>query len=356
MKLKKNTEFSQALITWYKLNKRDLPWRETSAPYAIWLSEIILQQTRVAQGIDYYYRLLEAFPDIHTLAAASEDQVMKLWQGLGYYSRACNMHATAKYISAEQNGVFPGTYTELLKLKGIGEYTAAAIASIAFGEAVPVVDGNVLRFFTRYTGLNKPVEEAAVKKNIRKELQGLMDRKQPALFNQAMMEIGALCCKPKNPQCGQCPLQKGCYAFMHNQQQILPVKKRKKEAQERYFHYLVMILLDKTFISRREGKDIWNSLYEFPLIETAIDTPEKELFATPEFAALLPSSRFNVTARASYRHVLTHQVIHARFYILQLSGSAVKMTGRTICIPLDELESYAFPRLISRFLASFRLE
>lgn len=356
MKKKNSTEFSQALISWYKRNKRDLPWRETSDPYAIWLSEIILQQTRVVQGIDYYQRILIRFPNVHALATASEDQVMKLWQGLGYYSRARNLHATAKYLSAELHGVFPGTYTELLKLKGIGEYTAAAIASIAFGEAVPVVDGNVLRVFTRYTGLNKPVEEAAVKKTIRKELQGLMDRKQPALFNQAMMELGALCCIPKNPQCDQCPLQKGCYAFMHNQQKILPLKKRKKDVKERYFHYLVMIHQGKTFISRRGEKDIWNSLYEFPLIETGTDTPEIKLFSTQEFAALLPTSRFKVTARASYRHVLTHQLIHARFYILQLAGSAEKTTGKTICIPLDELESYAFPRLISRFLATFRLE
>lgn len=308
------------------------------------------------QGIDYYHRILMRFPDIHTLAAASEDQVMKLWQGLGYYSRARNMHATAKYISAELHGVFPGTYSELLKLKGIGEYTAAAIASIAFGEAVPVVDGNVLRFFTRFTGLNKPVDDASVKKFIRNELLGLMDRKHPALFNQAMMELGALCCTPKNPQCGDCPLQKGCYAFIHNQQQILPVKKRKKDVKERFFHYLVLIHQGKTFISRREGKDIWNSLYEFPLIETASDTSEIELFASPEFAATLPSGSFRVTARASYRHVLSHQVIHARFYILQLAGPDIKMTGGNICIPLDALESYAFPRLISRFLAAFSLE
>ncbi len=356
MKLEKKTEFSQALIAWYKINKRDLPWRGTSAPYAIWLSEIILQQTRVTQGIDYYNRILSAFPDIRALAAASEDQVMKLWQGLGYYTRARNMHATAKYLSAERNGVFPGTYTELLKLKGIGEYTAAAIASIAFGEAVPVVDGNVLRVFTRYTGLNKPVENAAVKKNIRKELQGIMDRKKPALFNQAIMELGALCCTPKSPKCNQCPLQNGCYAFQHNQQQLLPVKKRKKEVKERYFHYLVMLHGGSTFISRREKTDIWKSLYEFPLIETRTDTPEKKLFATPEFAALLPLVRYRVTARASYRHVLTHQLIHARFYILQLEDPGMKLADRYICISRDELNSYAFPGLIAGFLSAFKLE
>lgn len=343
-------DFSSALLYWYARNKRELPWRETTDPYAIWLSEVILQQTRVAQGLTYYQRLLEAFPDVHRLAAAPEDALMKLWQGLGYYSRARHLHETAKQIASVHKGLFPGHYVELLKFKGIGEYTAAAIASISFGEPVPVIDGNVLRVYARYAGIREPVDELKTRKVIKTALHKLIDRKKPADFNQALMELGALVCTVRQPDCRNCPLLAGCYAYSHSMQELLPVKRKKKTAKARYFHYLAIFDGKYTYIRKRGGKDIWKSLYEFPLIETAERTEPSELMSSASFRALVGTSWSELHLSRPYKHQLTHQTLHCWFYLIRIKGKQEHPTKEFLRVPLIDLPAYAFPRLIEKYL------
>ncbi|HYH55367.1 MAG TPA: A/G-specific adenine glycosylase, partial [Anseongella sp.] len=310
---------------------------------------IILQQTRVDQGLPYYYRFASAFPSVTDLAAASEDQVMKLWQGLGYYSRARNMHATAKQVSAEPGAHFPTAYSSLIRLKGIGEYTAAAIASFAGNEARAVVDGNVYRVLSRYFGVDLPIDSSAGKKYFAGLAQELLDEADPGLHNQAMMEFGAVQCRPLRPGCGECPLNAGCAALKENKVGLLPVKSKKTLVRKRYLNYLVIRNQGKLWLNRRESGDIWQSLYDFPLVETSGPVEEAELLLLEGFKKILNKADFLViSVSETFRHILSHQVIYARFWELELQG--YHAPENYIAAHEGEMEAYAFPRLITGYL------
>lgn len=342
-----NQFFNSRLINWYHENKRELPWRETTDPYTIWISEIILQQTRVDQGYNYFLRFIERFPNIQALAEAHEDEVMKYWQGLGYYSRARNLHAAAKSI----NDTFPDTYEGVLALKGVGEYTAAAICSISYGMPYPVVDGNVYRVISRFMGIETPIDSGQGKKEINEWANRLIDRKQPALYNQAIMDFGALMCTPKSPACVECPLADRCVALANGLVTKLPVKKNKTKVTNRYFNYIYVHAGEYTYIHKRTGNDIWKNLFEFPLIETSQPLTEEEFIALPEFRNLIAEGESPVIKLSlrQVKHVLSHRVIYADFYEVTLpeithSFSAYKR------IKKDELDQYAISRLVQIFL------
>lgn len=347
--MKKN-DFSNILINWYNKNKRALPWRESHDPYRIWLSEILLQQTRVAQGLPYYYRFLEAFPDIKVLAKASEKEVLRLWQGLGYYSRARNLHFTAKAIVSDYNAEMPDSYQELLKLKGVGKYTAAAIASFAYGEKVAVVDGNVYRVLSRVFGLKEDISSPRGQKAFQLLADELLPGKDSPSHNQAIMEFGALHCTPKNPLCDGCPMAFMCYAFVKNEQSILPVKLKKTAKINRYFHYLVLKLGNKYLMKERIGKDIWQGLYEFPLVE------ENSLF---EIGKLL-KKQFDKEAKYAqikaesreYKHVLSHQNLHAKFWIVESTEIAERLVSKEgfRFYTVKAIHDLPKPVLINKFL------
>src|SRR5690554_5706333 len=265
--------FSQKLISWYSEHKRELPWRNTKDPYKIWLSEVILQQTRVAQGLPYYENFINTFPTVFDLAKADEQQVLKIWQGLGYYSRARNLHHTAQYISENLNGIFPDNYKDLLKLKGVGSYTAAAIASFSNDEAVAVLDGNVYRVLSRYFGIETDISSSKAKKEFQELANEVLDQKQPSLFNQAIMEFGALQCVPKNPNCEVCVLNDSCFALKEKKVDKLPVKLKKTKVTQRFLNYLVFLDENKnSIINKRTQNGIWKNLYEFPLLEVTEKT------------------------------------------------------------------------------------
>ena len=309
--------FSKSLIQWYLQHKRDLPWRKTPHPYPVWLSEIMLQQTRVAQGLPYFLRFIEAFPTVQDMAAAPEEQVLKLWQGLGYYSRARNLHATAKQVAYELGGNFPPNYASLLKLKGVGDYTAAAIASISYGEAVPVVDGNVYRVLARYFGIDTDISHSSAKKQFTQLAASLLPTDNASAFNQAMMEFGALQCVPKSPDCGICIFNSECVAFLTGRVNQLPVKLKKTKVTNRYFNYI--IIKDgagKTVVNRRSDKGIWYGLYEFPLLETEILTDETitlPLIANLTGLGFAPKN-IQLLHPDVIIHKLSHQKLHIRFW------------------------------------------
>ncbi|MDI9311704.1 MAG: A/G-specific adenine glycosylase [Limnohabitans sp.] len=312
--------FSKTLITWYLENKRDLPWRNTTNPYAIWLSEIMLQQTRVAQGLPYFLSFLETFPTIFDLANAEEEQVLKLWQGLGYYSRARNLHQTAKHIAFELNGIFPDNYKSLLQLKGVGDYTAAAIASFSYNEVVPVVDGNVYRVLSRYFGIETDIASSTAKKEFTNLASELIDKNQPALFNQAIMEFGALQCSPKKPDCDKCPLNHSCFALAKNRIDELPLKSKKTKIKDRHLHYLLYIdTANKTIVQKRTEKGIWHNLYEFPVIETTNKEPDEKIF---DQISKLNNSISTITNLKSedILHKLSHQHLHITFWKIILNA------------------------------------
>ena len=316
--------FSNILIQWYLQNKRDLPWRNYTNPYTIWLSEIMLQQTRVAQGLPYFIRFTNAFPTVFDLANADEEEVLKLWQGLGYYSRARNLHKTAKKIAFEFNGEFPKTYNDLLHLKGIGEYTAAAIASFAYNESVPVVDGNVYRVLSRYFDMETDISSAAAKKEFTQLAAELLPKGEANLFNQAIMEFGALQCVPKNPNCGICVFNDSCIGFQKKKIAQLPVKSKKTKVTKRYFNYLVFSdENNKTIISKRNQKGIWHNLYEFPLLETEkaeSDTTVLALIENQSFVknVVLEIQLFNPEAIV---HKLSHQHLTVKFWKVKVEGT-----------------------------------
>ena len=347
--------FTKAILEWYGINFRDLPWRKTREPYLIWISEVIMQQTRIGQGLGYYSRFIERFPAVADLARADEEDVLKIWQGLGYYSRARNLHATAKEISDNHKGIFPRSYEELIKLKGIGEYTAAAIASIAYNLPCPVVDGNVLRFFSRYFGIQIPIDTIPGKKKIHEKMVLLIDRKQPGLFNQAIMEFGALQCKPVNPDCARCPFKKKCIAFIEGNVGRLPVKSKSIKQKTRYFNYLVILGEERKeekfiYLKKREEKDVWKNLYDFPMIETPAVISEEELFSSREWRKIIGDNQFRLTYQSpQHKHILTHQVIFAKFYIIQLILSRTPRLPY-LPVPIGEIDKYPVPRLIEEFL------
>lgn len=342
--------FSKILIHWYSNNKRNLPWRQTKDPYYIWLSEIILQQTQVKQGLPYYEAFVAEFPSVFHLAKADESKVLKLWQGLGYYSRARNLHTTAKYIVSTLNGEFPNNYEDLIKLKGIGDYTASAIASICFNENTAVVDGNVYRVLSRYFGIDKPINSSKGSKEFKALAQELIDKKQSAEFNQAIMEFGAIQCKPKNPDCNICPFNKGCIAFNNNRIVELPVKIKSAKAKKKYFNFLVFISKDhKTILEKREGRGIWQNLYQFPLIETEKPISAKAVEVLIKEHSLLLSREFEVTLYNPevIVHKLSHQHLYTKFWIVNVDSF------QSDAIPFNEIRNYAVPILIGDFIESF---
>ena len=340
-------DFTNLLIEWYLQNKRDLPWRNTTNPYPIWLSEIILQQTRVAQGMPYFYAFLESFPTVKELAIADEQQVLKLWQGLGYYSRARNLHQTAQYIANELDGVFPNSYAGLIQLKGIGEYTAAAIASFAYNEPVPVVDGNVFRVVSRYFGIESDISAGKTKKEFTALAAELLSKEQPALFNQAIMEFGAMHCTPKNPDCENCIFNSSCVALQKGLVGQLPFKSKKIKIRKRYFNYIV--LQDKkgnTKIQQRTDKGIWHNLYEFPLFETT----QEEGFET--IAPLIKNDTdfgdsvvsIQEANPISLIHKLSHQHLYIKFWKVTINNTL------TDGVYPEQLRTFPFPIVIHNFI------
>jgi A/G-specific adenine glycosylase len=340
---------SAALIDWYHRNGRNLPWRNTRNPYHIWLSEIILQQTRVEQGRPYYEKFISTFPDIVALANSKEEKVLKLWQGLGYYSRARNLHKAAKLVASLHKGVFPSDYESIRALPGVGDYTAAAIASFAYNLSYPVVDGNVYRFLSRLFGIQTPIDSTAGKKEFLAVAQELIHDAPPHDFNQALMEFGALVCTPKNPECEPCIFRSSCVARKKKLTEQLPVKRKKQQVRDRYFHYIVLRDGNNIYLRQRTEKDIWQQLWEFPMVET-----KKRL--TPESLLKEAGHYFRTNAAVmsgniqTARHQLSHQTLHAAFYEFTLQKktsvpSDWKKVSRTI------LRNYAVPRLIDRYLS-----
>lgn len=330
---------------------RDLPWRHTADPYKIWISEIIMQQTRVAQGLDYYNRFIERFPDVGALATAGEDEVLKYWQGLGYYSRARNLHGAAKSIMQQHGGIFPRKYEDVLSLKGVGEYTAAAITSFAWGQPYPVVDGNVFRVLARLYGISTPIDTGKGKKEFTQLAGEIINPKQAGLHNQAIMEFGALQCTPQNPDCVRCPLHDICVAYHEKKVQYFPVKQNKVKTRNRFFHYFHLVKGGDTWLNRRTGKDIWEGLYEFPLIETGTNMDFVELQQTMAFRELFGDSssvKFTVGI-APVKHVLSHQVIFATFYKAEFIGD-IPALANYIRITSGEIDNYAVSRLVELYL------
>lgn len=315
-------QFSNSLIQWYLQNKRDLPWRNTTNPYAIWLSEIMLQQTRVAQGLPYFLKFTDAFPTVFDLAKADEETVLKLWQGLGYYSRARNLHQTAKYIAFELNGEFPKMYSELLKLKGIGEYTAAAIASFSYNETVPVVDGNVFRVLSRYFDVETDIASSGAKKEFAQLAAALIPKEKANIFNQAIMEFGALQCVPRNPDCTVCVFNDSCLALQKKKVVQLPVKSKKLKVTDKYFNYLVFSdENDKTIIGKRTQKGIWHNLYEFPLIETISPEADDTILALIQNQAFVENEIVLIESSEEIKHKLSHQHLHIKFWKVTVKGN-----------------------------------
>jgi A/G-specific adenine glycosylase len=341
---------SNILISWYHQYKRDLPWRNTTDPYFIWLSEIILQQTRVEQGRPYYEHFISKYPDVGTLANASSDEIMRSWQGLGYYSRARNLHFAAKQVLAEYNGSFPRNYKELIKLKGVGEYTAAAIASFAFKEATPVLDGNVFRFLARHFGLYTPINSPKAKKEFISIALELIDTKNPDLFNQAIMEFGALQCKPQSPNCEACPLNSSCWAFLNNKVNELPLKDKKLTRRSRFCNYFILKNDGSIALNKREEKDIWQELYEFPLIETKKEMSEIEVLELAMESKLLSENMQVLKISEKIKHVLSHQDIFARFFEISDPHFQHQNRDKYLYIKDDEINFFAFPRLIEVYL------
>ncbi|NRD21972.1 A/G-specific adenine glycosylase [Winogradskyella litoriviva] len=343
-------DFKSKLINWYSINKRELPWRKTKNPYNIWLSEIILQQTQVKQGLPYYVAFTAKYPTIFDLAAASETEVLKLWQGLGYYSRARNLHATAKYIANELNGEFPNNYKDLLKLKGVGDYTASAISSIAFNEIAAVVDGNVYRVLARYFGIDTPINSTTGIKEFKKLATQLIDTKKPDVYNQAIMEFGALHCKPKNPNCTNCPFETSCVALQKNSVETLPVKLNKTKVTTKYFNFLVCIDSENRILfEKRTHKGIWQNLYQFPLIESEKSLSSEEFQLLNIDNSLLKTLKFDYSLynESDIVHKLSHQHLYTKFWIIEVNK--LPQTA----IPLDSITNYPTPVLISDFINHF---
>ena len=345
-------KFSNTLIYWYLQNNRELPWRKTKNPYFIWLSEIMLQQTRVAQGMVYYLKFAENFPTVFDLAKADESTVLKMWQGLGYYSRARNLHYSAKQITDEFNGEFPSTYQEIIKLKGIGDYTASAIASICFNEPTAVVDGNVYRVLSRYFGIKTAINSSAGIKEFKALAQTLIDESQPGTYNQAIMDFGALHCKPQNPLCETCPFADSCVALEKKLTKELPLKEKKTKVRNRYFNFLVVKTeADKTILSERKGKGIWQGLYQFPLIESDTNIDKNELVSSEEFITLFPNeTTISLFNKKEIVHKLSHQHLYTQFWIVETATSSEAK------IKWNSIKKYPVPVLIANFLETFQTE
>ncbi len=343
-------EFARLLIEWYHEHKRDLPWRNTNDPYLIWISEIILQQTRVAQGYAYYQRFIERFPNLDSLAAAEENEVLKYWQGLGYYSRARNLHQAAISV----NGVFPVKYEDILKLKGVGTYTAAAICSFAYNQPHAVVDGNVYRVLSRFFGVNEPIDSGKGKKMFASLAHDLLDKVQPALYNQAIMDFGALQCTPLSPDCTVCPFKNRCFAFNHNMVSSLPIKQNKTKTSERFFYYLLIRDNGNIYLNKRTENDIWKNLYELPLIESNTALAVDDFIRKQEFASIFKgNSVVNVRLLNKTKHVLSHRIIYADFYELDAQDIKMDFLSKYTKLNMVDLELYPVSRLMHNFFENF---
>ncbi len=344
--------FQSQVLNWYSKNKRDLPWRSTHDPYKIWVSEIILQQTRIQQGIPYYHSFLHSFPNVEKLAKAEERSVLKKWQGLGYYSRARNMHTTAGIVADIYKGVFPVQYESLLKLPGIGDYTASAISSICAGEARPVLDGNVIRVLTRFFGIRQAVDEKKTLIRLKHIANSLLDTKRPGTYNQALMDLGSIQCVPKKPDCYNCPLVSSCVAFEKKLTHLIPRKNKKPRVTHRYFHYFLPVEKDLIYLKKKSEKDIWKGLYDLPCIESDRPLNEHEVRIKLKNELVkgktLPSLR-RIPGPA--KHVLSHQIIHALYYRVNMKQlkpkeyTPVKTSGSSLHI-------YPVSRLLDKFLSS----
>ena len=340
------------LIKWFDDNRRDLPWRHDPTPYQVWLSEVILQQTRVNQGMDYYLRFIERWPTVIDLAKASEEEVLKMWQGLGYYSRARNLHHCAKQVVEEYGGQFPADYEKLKQLKGIGDYTAAAIASIAFNLPYAVVDGNVYRVLARLYEIDTPININDGQKLFARLANEILNREQPGLHNQALMEFGALHCTPKNPNCLLCPLQAQCLAFEHQTIMQRPVKLQKVKVSTRYFNYLVIRINDSVYLHKRSDDDIWKNLYDFPCIESGKPMSVEEVVDTEEFQQLLEGNSFKITKVSPiHTHKLTHRTILAQFIEIILEKKLLRIETKGLFLAREtDLNNFPIPRLIDLYL------
>lgn len=342
--------FSHQILSWYRANPRELPWRGIADPYKIWLSEIILQQTRIAQGTPYYLKFVAAFPTLQDLALASEEEVLRLWQGLGYYSRARNLHMCAKTIWYDYNGEFPNTYQKLLLLKGIGTYTASAISSFAFGESKAVVDGNVFRILARYFGITSDISSTKTKKEFESLANQLITPQNPGEYNQAIMDFGSRQCIPQSPNCDLCPLHSSCFAFNHNLIKTLPIKINKTKILERFFQYYV-IKCGQNWVWKKRGKgDIWEGLFDFP-------QEEKKQLET-DFSLdleMIPTVKIFLSQK-KYRHILTHQRLNAIFFLIEIAPSKSEKLASWcqkkgfLLIDEQEIEFLAKPKLIVNFL------
>jgi A/G-specific adenine glycosylase len=347
-----NSQVSALLVRWYHENKRDLPWRDTQDPYKIWISEVILQQTRVIQGLDYYYRFITRFPDVTTLAEASEDDVLKHWQGLGYYSRARNLHNAANQIVNNHKGKFPNNYHDIISLSGIGAYTAAAICSFAYDFPFAAVDGNVYRVLSRIFGIDSPIDTPFGIKTFQQIAQDVLDKNHPGIHNQAIMEFGALQCVPISPHCELCPLKEVCVSFANNIANLLPVKSKKIKTRKRHFNYLFIKNKKYTYLQKRTGEDVWKNLYEFPLIEDDRVLEVNELFLHDEFRKIIKDISSEVTIKPlsqPVKHVLTHQQIFAQFFLIEIKekNEFISQLEETEITAIDK---YPVSRLMDLFI------
>lgn len=340
--------FSDELIHWYFKNKRDLPWRNTTNPYIIWLSEIILQQTRVEQGLPYFNRFLEKYPDVNSFAAAGEGDILNLWQGLGYYSRGRNMLKTARQVVAEFGGEFPVDYEQLIHLKGIGEYTAAAISSFSANHAKAVVDGNVFRVLARYFGISDPINSTKGKKLFQDVANDVLNKENPGLHNQAMMEFGAMLCKPKSPDCEICPVKSGCYAYNNNAIAGLPQKLKKTKIRERFLNYIVVTNGDTILMNKRGEKDIWANMHDLPLFESAHRITAEQVLSLPEFKSHFGENTLIINTYPIKKHVLTHQHLHAQF--IHIDKTPIKLEQKWFHINVNNLKNIAMPKIIFIFI------
>lgn len=341
-------DFSNELIQWYLQNKRELPWRNTTDAYVIWLSEIILQQTRVEQGMPYFHRFLEKYPDVRAFAAADEGDILNLWQGLGYYSRGRNMLKTARQVVEQFNGVFPVDYLQLTNLKGIGEYTAAAISSFSANESRAVVDGNVFRVLARYFGISEPINSTKGKKLFQGIANDLLSKEHPGLHNQAMMEFGAMLCKPKNPDCAICPVKEGCYALKHNRINSLPQKLKKVKIKERYLNYLLITDGDNILMNKRDERDIWANMYDLPLFESQERLSSEEVLALPNVKEYFGENIRTIDTFPIKKHILTHQHLYAQF--IHIDNKPIKLEQKWFYTNVNNLEKLAMPKIIFIFL------
>jgi len=340
-------DFKTQIIDWYTVHKRDLPWRKTKDPYQIWLSEIIFQQTRIEQGLAYFLKFIDHYPTIFDLAKASEDEVLKDWQGLGYYSRARNLHFTAKHIVSEFDGVFPKRFEDILKLKGVGEYTASAIASFCFDQPHAVVDGNVYRVLARVFGIGTPIDSTVGKKEFKLLANELLSKEDPATYNQSIMEFGALQCKPVSPDCAICPLNESCVALASNKIKELPFKEKKTKQRKRFFEYFIISDEDEVVVNHRTGKDIWQHLYDFPLIENK--KHESSALVLEQLKSKLDVTFTVKSESVAVKHILSHQILTVRFWQIKAPHSFALNENEKV-IKLANIQELAFPKVVENYL------